>query len=90
MDSKLTEEEFVTKALDALKKPPYKGIHTVYSGFNKAFIEYFSKAPKDTVMRMEAEGKLETRPAKGGFMLYKPGEGPGQTSVREALGKILG
>ena len=30
--------------LSQLSKPPYKGIHSVYSGFNQAFREYFNKS----------------------------------------------
>ena len=35
----LNEEEFVFRAIKRLRKPPYKGIHSVYSGFNQAFKE---------------------------------------------------
>jgi len=35
--SAINEEEFVLRAVKRLRKPPYKGIHTVYSGFNQAF-----------------------------------------------------
>ena len=34
---KLTQAEFVKKAIVKLRKEPYKGIHTIYSGFNDAF-----------------------------------------------------
>ena len=37
----LTPEEFVLKAIERLRVPPYKGIHSVFSGFNEVFSEYF-------------------------------------------------
>ena len=36
-EKKLTEEEFVIQAIKKLRKEPYRGIHSVYSGFNEAF-----------------------------------------------------
>jgi hypothetical protein len=44
-ERKLTEEEFVTQAIKNLKKEPYRGIHSVYSGFNEAFRKYFRANP---------------------------------------------
>jgi hypothetical protein len=38
---KLTEEEFVLQAIKKLRKEPFRGIHSVYSGFNEAFRKYF-------------------------------------------------
>ena len=37
MSEKMNHEEFVRKAVVSLRKEGYKGIHTVYSGFNEAF-----------------------------------------------------
>jgi len=34
--AKISEEEFVFRAIKRLRKPPYRGIHSVYSGFNQA------------------------------------------------------
>jgi hypothetical protein len=42
---KLTEEEFVIQAIKKLRKEPYRGIHSVYSGFNEAFRKYFGTNP---------------------------------------------
>ncbi len=41
MSEKLSQEEFIKKAIVSLRKEGYKGIHTVYSGFNTAFKKYF-------------------------------------------------
>jgi len=86
---KLTEYEFVVRAIRKLRKPPYKGIHTVYSGFNRAFKEYFDKNPVEATIRLAGEGKIVTRPVKGGVMLYLPEEVPAGKGSEDALQKIL-
>lgn len=83
---KLTEEEFVRKAVKKLRGK-YKGIHTVYSGFNTAFKEYFGTNPIDTTQRLASEGKINIRPVKGGVMIYLPEDAP-DTTVN-VLKKIL-
>ena len=72
----LNEEEFVFRAIKRLRKPPYKGIHSVFSGFNQAFKEQFGKNPIEVTNRMAQEGKIMTRPVRGGVMLYLPTEAP--------------
>ena len=84
---KLSEEEFVVRAIKKLRKPPYKGIHTVFSGFNDAFKRYFGTNPIETTQRLAKEGKIRIRPIKGGVMLYLPEDAPG--SPENALDKIL-
>ncbi len=86
--AKISEDEFVFRAIIRLRKPPYKGIHTVFSGFNQAFKEYFDKNPIEATTRMTEEGKIITRPARGGVMIYLPGES-GQPK-KSVLQKILG
>jgi hypothetical protein len=88
-EKKLTEYEFVIRAIKKLRKPPYKGIHSVYSGFNKAFKDYFDLNPVEATTRMAQEGKIVTRPVKGGVMLYIPEEAPASRGADDALGKIL-
>jgi hypothetical protein len=85
--SKLSEEEFVVRAIEKLRKPPYKGIHTVYSGFNQAVKEYFGTNPVEITQRLAREGKIVTRPVKGGVMLYLPQDAP--AAGGDALAKIL-
>lgn len=87
---KMSEEEFVINAIKKLRKPPYKGIHSVFSGFNEAFRLYFGKDPVETVIRLSNEGKVVTRPAKGGAILYIPGEVKNGQSVDEIIKKITG
>ena len=87
-EKKLTEDEFVLKAIEKLRKPPYKGIHTVYSGFNQAFRAEFNSDPVAVTNRMASEGKITIRPVKGGVMLYLVKDGPGSLNVQEILKKI--
>ncbi len=77
MSEKLSHEEFVKKAIVSLRKEGYKGIHSVYSGFNVAFKKYFEgENPVEVTNKLALEGKLVIRPAKGGVMLYLPEEAP--------------
>jgi hypothetical protein len=88
-ERKLTEIEFIERAVKRLRTSPYKGIHSVYSGFNKAFRDYFDRNPVEETIRLAAEGKIETRPVKGGVMIYLPGDAPPPRESRSALVKIL-
>ena len=83
---KLTEEEFVRKAVKKLRGK-YKGIHTVYSGFNTAFREYFGTNPVEATQRLASEGKINIRPVKGGVMIYLPEDAP--NTAENILKKIL-
>jgi len=87
---KLTEEEFVLQAIKRLRKEPFRGIHSVYSGFNEAFRKYFGTNPVEVTSRLAAEGKMEIRPFKGGVMLFLPGEAPKRPSAEEIIQLILG
>ena len=89
-EKKLTEEEFVLQAIKKLRKEPFRGIHSVYSGFNEAFRKYFGTNPVEATSRLAAEGKIETRPFKGGAMLFLPGEAPRRPSTEEIIQTILG
>jgi hypothetical protein len=86
--AKMSEEEFVFRAIKRLRKPPYKGIHSVYSGFNQAFKDYFGKNAVEETQRLAAEGRIVTRPVKGGVMLYLPEDAP--SAPKSVLQKILG
>jgi hypothetical protein len=88
-ERKLTEEEFVLQAIKKLRKEPFRGIHSVYSGFNEAFRRYFGTNPVEITSRLAAEGKIETRPFKGGAMLFLPGEAPKRPSADEIVELIL-
>jgi hypothetical protein len=76
LEIKLSEHEFVLKTIKKLSHPPYKGIHSVYSGFNHEFRDYFQKDPVEATTRLAEEGKIETRMVKGGAKLYLLGDAP--------------
>ena len=89
-EKKVTEEEFVVQAIKNLRKDPFRGIHSVYSGFNEAFRKYFGTNPVEATKRLSDEGKIETRPFKGGAMLFLPGEAPKRPSADEIIQLVLG
>ncbi len=90
MPEKLSYEEFIRKAIVSLRKEGYKGIHTVYSGFNEAFKKYFeNEDPIKVTNQLASEGKIVIRPVKGGVMLYLPEDAPAaKTRGEDALGKM--
>lgn len=85
---KLTQAAFVKKAIVSLRKPPFKGIHSVYSGFNEAFRTYFNEDPVKWTNQLASEGAVEIRPARGGVMLYLPGEAPARSTGKDVLKKM--
>jgi len=89
MEQKVSQDEFVLRAIKKLRKPPYRGIHTVYSGFNQAFRKYFDADPIGVTSRMAQEGKIAIRPVKGGVMLYLPEETPDRPDPENVLKDIL-
>jgi hypothetical protein len=90
MGKKLTEYEFVARAIKKLRNPPYKGIHSVYSGFNQAFREYFNKDPVEMTTKLAKEGKIVTRPVRGGVVLYLPEDAPSAMDSKRVLQTIVG
>ncbi|MDR7414437.1 MAG: hypothetical protein QN124_11810 [Armatimonadota bacterium] len=89
-DRRLTEEEFVVRAIRTLRRPGYRGIHSVYSGFNEAFRRYFGADPVQATTRLASEGKIVIRPSRGGVMLYLPEDGVlPATDPEDALNRIL-
>jgi transcriptional regulator with XRE-family HTH domain len=81
----LSQEEFVVRAIKKLRKPPYKGIHTVYSGLNEAWKKYYGTDPVEEIQKLSQQGKIKIRPAKGGAVIYLPGEGPGPKNVLDII-----
>ncbi|MGE4357315.1 MAG: hypothetical protein AB7E08_02020 [Candidatus Omnitrophota bacterium] len=90
MENKLSHEEFIRKAIVTLRRPEYRGIHSVYSGFNEAFRKYFpGDDPVKVTNQLAKEGKIVVRPVKGGVMLYLPEDiTGGRMSGDEALKKM--
>ena len=89
MKAKLGHEEFVRLAVVKLRRENYKGIHSVYSGFNDAFKTYFAGTnPIEVTGELARAGKLNLRPVKGGVMLYLPEDGPQYSRGDLALMKM--
>ena len=85
-EEKLGKEEFVVQAIKKLRGK-YRGIHTVFSGFNEAFRQYFGEDPRPVTQEMTSKGIIELRPVKGGVMIYLKGDAP--QAGGDALKKIL-
>ncbi|HEY6197477.1 MAG TPA: hypothetical protein VI231_02610 [Candidatus Binatia bacterium] len=86
---KLTQAEFVKKAIVTLRKEPYKGIHTIYSGFNDAFRAYFNDDPIKWTTQLASEGVIVIRPARGGVMIYLAEDAPaGRATAKDTLKKM--
>lgn len=90
MGNQLTKDEFVLKAVKELRVKPYKGIHSVYSGHNSAFKEYFGEDsdPIAHTRAMQKAKKLVIIPAKGGVMLYDAKDAPSSGSGKATLAKM--
>ena len=89
MTEKLSYEEFVRQAILKLRNEPYKGIHSVYSGFNEAFKKYFDgQDPVQVTNQLAEAGKISIRPVKGGVVLYLSEDAPKTTRADEALKKM--
>lgn len=89
-DKLISEYDFIVRAIKKLRKSPYKGIHTVYSGFNQAFRDYFDKDPVEITKKLVEDGKFVTRPVRGGVTLYLPEDAPASRVPKTVLDKILG
>jgi hypothetical protein len=89
MTEKLSYEEFVRQAILKLRTGDYKGIHSVYSGFNEAFRKYYEGVnPIDITTQLAQEKKIVIRPIKGGVMLYLPEDIPQDTKAEQVLKKM--
>jgi hypothetical protein len=91
MSEKLSHEEFVKKAIVSLRKDGYKGIHSVYSGFNTAFKKYYEgEDPVKVTNKLAGEGKIVIRPVKGGVMFYLLEDAPLSKNVGDEALKKMG
>lgn len=78
------------RAIETLRDPERsRGIHTVYSGFNNAFREYFPGLdPVEVTTQLAEEGKLVIQFRRGGAMIYKAAEAPQDRNSRSTLRKM--
>ena len=89
MVEKLSYEEFIKRAIVKLRKGNYKGIHSVYSGFNDAFRMYYVGVnPVEITNQLAKKKKIIVRPVKGGVMLYLPEDAPQKTNADLVLKKM--
>ena len=90
-NAKLPYKQFVERSIKALRDPPYKGIHVVYSNFNSAFRQYYDEDPRPVIDKLVAEGFLVSRLAKGGPIITLASESDAKTEndTSAALAKIL-
>jgi len=88
----LNYEEFFKMAILKLRDiSKSHGIHSVFSGFNQAFREYFGEDPIKVTQELANKGEIEIRYVKGGVMIYLSGEAPKSRADlgKTALSKIL-
>ncbi len=89
MTHRLSCDEFVKLAILKLRDGNYRGVHSVFSGFNEAFKLYFEgENPVQATNKMAEEGKIVVRPTKGGVVLYLPEDAPQSSRGEEALKKM--
>jgi hypothetical protein len=87
----MSDEAFVKLAIVKLRTGNFKGIHSVFSGFNEAFKRYFGDAdPVEATNRLAETGKIALRPVKRGVMLYLPDEAPSFADKAELALRKMG
>jgi hypothetical protein len=84
----LNHEEFIRLAVVRLRNANFKGIHSVYSGFNEAFKKYEGSDPVKVTTEFAGAGRLVIRPARNGVMLYLPEDAPQGDRADRALRKM--
>ena len=90
-ESLLPPEEFLRRAVLRLRKGQAKSIHSVYSGFNAAWRQYYNSDPVAGVKALEKLGVCVTHPTKGGARIYLAEDAPSRkASTEEIVGIILG
>ena len=87
----LPPEEFLRRAVIRLRRGTAKSIHSVFSGFNSAWRQYYGDDPVEGVKALERAGKCVTHPTKGGVRIYLPEDAPSRRPTpEEVVGIILG
>jgi hypothetical protein len=100
--AKLTPEEYtllflkkVPRNVDPKTGEKYKGLHTVFSGYNTAFEQMFGIKPDELTRpsknkdnkpagSMVASGQIASRFVKGGVMIYLPEDAPSTSAATSA------
>lgn len=106
-ETKMQYAKFFTRAIPLLKeaykaeqiakgKTPkdYKGIHSVFSGFNTMAREYYGKDFNvvEVTNQLSKDKIIVTIPAKGGCTMYLPQDAPASLpkDMSSVLAKVLG
>jgi hypothetical protein len=90
LNGKIPIEQFVRKAIERLRDPEKsQGIHTVFSGFNEAFRDYYGGLdPVVETKKLSEAGKIIVRPARQGVMIYLPGANVPDLNAKKTLSKM--
>ena len=94
-DGKMPVKQFVEAAIKQLRTPPHKGIHVVYSLFNKTFAEYYGVPARAYTDALIKEGFLEKALVHGGIIINlvneppEPEAPPAAPQMSPALSKVL-
>ena len=87
----MTLQEFTTRAITRLRKPPHKGIHTVYQGLNEAIREFFGVEPVPALQELVDQGKFVVKPTRGGVLIYLPQDAPAaRNKAAEVIKAVTG
>jgi hypothetical protein len=84
-DVKAEVLDFVKGAIEVQKRQGWKGAHVVYSGLNDAIRKLFNVDPRAIIAQLRDEGKLVVKTARGGAIVYLPGEAPTEASKADNL-----
>jgi hypothetical protein len=93
----ISPQDAVLKALAWQKARPDSkgpGLHTVYSGLSQVLRDRYPDLKAEGAVtalyrRMETEGRIKSRPAKGGFILYLPADAPKSMTKVEDLTRAM-
>ena len=75
-------EDFTVEAIEKLRQPPWRGIHTTFSGFKDAALDYYGIDMKTFMLWLKdlTDRKIiEQHPSYRGVMIYLYGERPEKT-----------
>jgi len=84
-EGKMSQYEFVVRAIKNNRMTPYK----VITDFNKDFKDYFGTDPIKATQRLAQEGKIVIQPRRRGVIMYLPEDAPKMKELEDVLGDIL-
>lgn len=90
---KVAVKDFVYAAIEELRDPGHIAVHTVYSGFNQAFREFYRGEGLDPIAevnRLVKAGLLKRRFVKGGALISNHPTFKGSRDISASLKKMEG